>query len=82
MMLLALAIRQAGSTDGAALRTALEDLNSRHDGYIKTYDHPFSRTQHEALAGPDYKWAHWQDGKLATYSDAVTAALKPSDFKQ
>ncbi|MEW6640847.1 MAG: ABC transporter substrate-binding protein [Pseudomonadota bacterium] len=82
MMLLALAITQAGSTDGPALRAALEHLNSPHDGFIKAYDKPFSPTQHEALAGPDYKWAHWQDGKLATYSDAVTAALKPADFKQ
>jgi branched-chain amino acid transport system substrate-binding protein len=80
-MLFALAVKQAGSTDGPKLREALENLQAPYEGYMKTYVKPFSPTQHEALSGPDYKWAHWQDGKLATYEDAVTKILKPADFK-
>lgn len=47
--LLALAIDRAGSTDRAAIREALEGLG-RHEGLIRTYDPPFTRENHEALA--------------------------------
>ena len=44
MHLLAKAIDQAGSTDGDAIRTALESLGS-HEGLIKSYDAPLQRRQ-------------------------------------
>ena len=53
MHLLAKAIDQAGSTDGDAIRTALESLGS-HEGLIKTYDAPFSADNHDALNENDY----------------------------
>ncbi|PZW37743.1 amino acid/amide ABC transporter substrate-binding protein (HAAT family) [Humitalea rosea] len=80
-MLLARAIQQAGSTDGAKLREALENLNGSYEGFAKTYDHPFSRTQHDALGAADQRWTCWRDGKLAAYSDDIVASLKPEDFK-
>jgi branched-chain amino acid transport system substrate-binding protein len=49
---------------------------------MKTYSKPFSATEHEALTASDYRWTHWKDGKLVSYSDDVVKALKPSDFTQ
>jgi branched-chain amino acid transport system substrate-binding protein len=49
MLLLAAAIEQAGSTDGDRIREALEDLRTRVEGVIMTYDRPFSRTSHETI---------------------------------
>jgi len=53
MHLLAKAIDQAGSTDGDAIRQALESLG-KHDGLIKTYDPPFTAENHDALNENDY----------------------------
>lgn len=75
------AIQQAGSTDGSAIRVALEDLHGTYDGIDKTYQHPFTRTDHEALKASDMHWTHWKNGKLAAYTDSVVASLKPGDFK-
>ena len=52
MLLLAAAIRQARSTDGARLRDALESLKERVEGIVMVYDRPFSRTDHEAIDTP------------------------------
>jgi branched-chain amino acid transport system substrate-binding protein len=49
MHLLALAIRQAGSTDGARIKEALENLKIRYQGAITTYHKPFSHDDHEAI---------------------------------
>lgn len=78
----AAAIKQAGSTDGAAIRAALEDLKAPVNGLLKTYNQPFSKTQHEALTAKDFVWIKWKDGKLAPYSDAVITGLAAGDFKQ
>ncbi len=53
MHLMAKAIDKAGSTDGDAIRMALESLG-RHEGLIKTYDRPFSPDNHDALNENDY----------------------------
>lgn len=78
----AAAIKQAGSTDGAAVRVALEDLKTPVNGLLKTYNPPFSKTQHEALTAKDFVWIKWKDGKLSPYSDAVITGLAAADFKQ
>ena len=80
-MLLGMAIAQAGSTDGRAVRAALEDLNGKFEGYAKTYDKPFSRDNHEGLGAADQRWTCWRNGKLAAFDDAVVKSLKPEDFK-
>ncbi|MES3001480.1 MAG: ABC transporter substrate-binding protein [Pseudomonadota bacterium] len=82
VQLLALAIKQAGSTDGDKIREALEDLKTPYKGLMKTYDHPFSKTNREALSPADYHWIKWKAGKTVQYSDSVTRSLTASDFKR
>ena len=82
MQLLAQAMKQANSTEGSAVRVALEDLKTPVQGVLKTYDKPFSKTNHEALTAKDLVWIRWKDGKLLPYSDALIDGLKPADFKQ
>ena len=48
--LLAAAITQAKSTEGKKIREALENLTTKVDGVVTTYDHPFSATDHEAIS--------------------------------
>lgn len=54
MHLLAIAIDKAGSTDGDAIREALEGLEGTYDGLIKSYTSPFSADNHDALGPDDY----------------------------
>jgi branched-chain amino acid transport system substrate-binding protein len=82
VMLLAAAIKQANTTDGDKVRQALENLQGTYQGVMKTYDKPFSPTVHEALVAKDYKWTHWKDGKLGSYSDDVIKSLTPADIKK
>jgi branched-chain amino acid transport system substrate-binding protein len=49
MLILAAAIKQAGSTDGKKIREALENLGTKVEGVVTTYDKPFSATDHEAI---------------------------------
>ena len=49
VMVLASAIKQANSTEGPKIREALENLQTPYDGMMKSYDKPFSKTEHEAL---------------------------------
>lgn len=49
MYILATAIKQAGGTDGAKIREALENLNEKVEGVITTYDHPYTHDDHEAI---------------------------------
>lgn len=81
LMVLAQAIRQAGSTDGAKVQAALESLKPV-DGVIKTYDKPFDEQDHEGMSVTDFRLARWQDGKIVTYTDDVTRAIQPSDLKR
>ena len=53
MHLLARGIDKAGSTDGDAIRQALESMG-RYDGLIKSYDPPFTADNHDALNENDY----------------------------
>ena len=49
MLLLAAAIRQAGSTAGPKIRAALENLEDRVPGVVTTYERPFTAQDHEAI---------------------------------
>jgi branched-chain amino acid transport system substrate-binding protein len=49
MLILAAAINQAKSTDGKKIREALENLTTKVEGVVTTYDKPFSATDHEAI---------------------------------
>ncbi|MDM0116085.1 ABC transporter substrate-binding protein [Variovorax sp. J22R133] len=80
-MLLAQAMKQAGSTDGPAVKAALEDLKTPVDGMMKTYNKPFSKTNHEGLVASDLAWIHWKDGKLLPYNDEVVKSITAADLK-
>jgi branched-chain amino acid transport system substrate-binding protein len=64
MHLVALAIQQAGSTEGAKVRDALENLKTEYHGLIKTYKPPFTPDQHDALTDQDYIMVVWKGGKI------------------
>jgi branched-chain amino acid transport system substrate-binding protein len=82
VLILTQAIKQANSTDGAAVRTALEELKTPVAGLLKTYDQPFSKANHEALTAKDLVWIRWKDGKLLPYTDGLIGSLATADFKQ
>lgn len=79
VMLLAAAIKQTGSTEGPKIQAALENLGSVQ-GVIKSYEKPFSKTNHEGLSVADFRLARWKDGKVATYKDVITQSIRPSDL--
>lgn len=82
VLLYAAAAKQANGFDGQAIRVALEDLQAPVQGVLKTYDKPFSKTNHEALTAKDLVWIRWKDGKLLPYTDPIIGALAGADFKQ
>jgi branched-chain amino acid transport system substrate-binding protein len=49
MYLLALAIEQAGSTEGPKIKAALENLQKPYEGVIATFNKPYGTTDHEAI---------------------------------
>lgn len=61
--LAALAIQSAGSTKGDAIRQGFYKID-RYEGLIKTYDKPFSPTQHDAVRSSDYVWAQFIDNRI------------------
>jgi len=63
MHLVARAIDKAGSTDGDAIRQALENLG-KYDGLIKTYDPPFTADNHDALNEDDYIMVRFVGNKI------------------
>jgi len=68
--LLAAAMKQAGSTDGPKVLAALEDLKAKVEGVVTTYDHPFSKTDHEAITINMAVIGKVQDGRvLYAYED-------------
>jgi branched-chain amino acid transport system substrate-binding protein len=81
VMILAAAIKKAGSTDGEKLQSALEGIDGVQ-GVIKTYDKPFSKTDHEGLSVADFRLARWQDGRVVGFEDAITKSLKVADLKK
>jgi len=63
MMLSALAIQNAGSTDGRKVRDGYYKIG-RYEGLIKNYDKPFTPENHDALTENDYVWAQFIDNQI------------------
>jgi branched-chain amino acid transport system substrate-binding protein len=63
MMLSALAIQNAGSTDGPKVRDGYYKIG-KYEGLIKTYDKPFTPDNHDALNENDYVWAQFIDNQI------------------
>ena len=64
MHLLASALRQAGSLDGKAVQAALENLQSRYQGVITSYDKPFSKSDHDAITANMMLMGRVTDGRV------------------
>ena len=58
--LLARAIEQAGSTDRAKVRNALERLG-RYEGLVRVYDPPFTPDRHDALDVSDFRLSRYDE---------------------
>jgi branched-chain amino acid transport system substrate-binding protein len=82
ILLYAAAVKQANTTEGPAVRQALEDLKTPVQGLLKTYEKPFTKTDHEALKSKDLVWIRWKDGKLMPHTDPVLKSLNAADFKE
>ena len=63
MMLTALAIKNAGSTEGAKIREGYYKIGA-YEGLIKSYKNPFSPTNHDALSENDYVWTQFIDNEI------------------
>jgi branched-chain amino acid transport system substrate-binding protein len=63
MMLTALAIRNAGSTEGPKVREGYYKIAS-YDGLIKNYRQPFTATNHDAITENDYVWTQFIDNEI------------------
>jgi branched-chain amino acid transport system substrate-binding protein len=76
MLILAAAIRQADSTDGAKIRAALEDLKARVPGVVSTYEQPFTRTDHEAVTASMVTMGEVRQGIITfAYKEDEKAAI-------
>ena len=66
LLLLALAIHQAGSTEGPKIRHALENLERPVNfGIITTYRRPFTKDDHEAITTKMLIMGEIREGKVA-----------------
>lgn len=75
--LLARAIGQAGTTDRAAVRDALEHLGP-YQGLVRTYERPFTPDRHDALDADDVFMARFRaDGAIVAADPAPDARPLP-----
>ncbi len=63
MMLTALAIKAAGSTDGPKIREGFYKID-KYEGLIKTYAKPFTPDNHDAVNENDYVWTQFIDNQI------------------
>ena len=63
MHLVALAIKNAGSTDGNKIREGFYKIAS-YDGLIKNYKQPFTAANHDAINENDYVWTQFIDNEI------------------
>ncbi len=63
MMLTAMAIENAGSTSGPAVREGYYKID-RYEGLIKTYVKPFTAQNHDAVNENDYVWTQFIDNQI------------------
>jgi branched-chain amino acid transport system substrate-binding protein len=63
MMLTAMAIKNAGSTEGPKVREGFYKIGS-YAGLIKTYDKPFTPENQDAVNEHDYVWTQFIDNQI------------------
>jgi len=78
--LLAAAMKQANSTEGAKIKTALEDLKAPVEGVVTTYKKPYSAKNHEAIDGTIPVFGEVKNGRViyAYEADQKKAAAEGS----
>ncbi len=62
--LLAAAIKQANSTEGPKVREALENLGTKVDGVVMSYDKPFTKTDHDAVTANIPVFGEVKEGRV------------------
>lgn len=62
--LLVAGIKQAKSYEGPKILAALENLNTPYEGVVKTYNKPFSPTNHEAINPSDLVMGIVENGRV------------------
>ncbi|BDG09069.1 ABC transporter substrate-binding protein [Anaeromyxobacter paludicola] len=62
--LVALAIQQAGTTEGPRFKTALENLKTPYDGATGHYEKPWSPTDHEGIKKASVRWGVVRGGDV------------------
>jgi branched-chain amino acid transport system substrate-binding protein len=62
--LLALAMKQAGTTEGPRVQAALEDLKASYEGVTGAYDRPWMPTDHEGITPAQVTWAKAKGGAV------------------
>jgi branched-chain amino acid transport system substrate-binding protein len=73
MNLLAMAIAQAGTTDGPKVKAALENLSQPYEGAIATFNKPYSATDHEAIHKQQVVMGVVQNGMVAPPAGGTAA---------
>jgi branched-chain amino acid transport system substrate-binding protein len=63
MHLTALAIAKAGSTEGPKIREGFYAID-KYDGLIKSYQKPFTPTNHDALSASDYLFTYFKGDEI------------------
>ena len=80
--LLGAAITKAGTTNGAKVAAALEDL-SGVQGVIKLYNKPFTKTNHDGLSVDDFYLAKWTEaGTIVRFQDDILKSITAADLKR
>lgn len=82
MLILAAAINQAKSTDGRKIREALENLNTKIEGVVTTYDKPYSATDHETVTANMPVLGTVQGGRVVPANPADLQGDKALRVKQ
>jgi branched-chain amino acid transport system substrate-binding protein len=67
VQLLAIAMRQAGTTDGPKVKAALEGLKGTYQGATGTYFLPWRPDDHEAITRGAVVWGTVKSGKVVPY---------------
>ena len=80
--LIAAAITQAGTTDGPKVRAALEDLKSKVEGVVTTYDKPFTAKDHNAITRNMVVFGKVQGGKIVYAKDTDAKAAGTVRMKE
>ncbi len=66
---LAAAISQAKSTDGPKIQAALENLQTKVEGVVTIYNHPFTATDHESITSNIPVFGMVKNGRIVAERD-------------